>query len=76
MNTTTQTIIEQANALPVTEKIELIDALLAKVDKPDANIDGLWVSDAESPLTAYYYGEIQALALNQELAKYRQLYPF
>jgi len=71
MNTTTQAIIEQANTLSVIEKIELIDALLATVDKPDAALDALLASEAESRLTAYHHGEIQSLDLNQVLAKYR-----
>jgi hypothetical protein len=71
MNTTTQTIIEQANMLSAIEKIELIDALLATVDKPDDAIDALWVNEAESRLAAFHSGEISSLDLNQVLAKYR-----
>lgn len=71
MNTTTQTIIEQANTLSAIEKIELIDALLATVDKPDDAIDALWVNEAESRLAAFHSGEIPSLDLNQVLAKYR-----
>jgi putative addiction module component (TIGR02574 family) len=71
MNTTTQAIVEQAAKLSANEKIELIDALLATVDKPDAEIDALWAVEAESRLSAYQKGEIQALDLNQVLAKYR-----
>lgn len=71
MNTTTQAIVEQAAKLSANEKIELIDALLATVDKPDAEIDALWAVEAESRLSAYQKGEIQALDFNQVLAKYR-----
>lgn len=71
MNTATKAIVEQAAQLSVNEKIELIDALLATVDKPDAEIDALWASEAESRLSAYQSGELQALDLNQVLAKYR-----
>ncbi|MCB5190592.1 addiction module protein [Methylobacillus arboreus] len=71
MNKATQAIVEQAAQLSVNEKIELIDALLATVDKPDAEIDALWASEAESRLSAYRNGELLALDLNQVLAKYR-----
>lgn len=71
MNTATKAIIEQAAKLSANEKIELIDALLATVVKPDAEIDTLWASEAESRLSAYQKGELQALDLNQVLAKYR-----
>jgi putative addiction module component (TIGR02574 family) len=69
MNTATQAIIEQANKLSVNEKIALIDALLATVDKPDAEIDALWALEVESRLSAYQKDEIQALDLNQVLAR-------
>ena len=71
MNITSQAIIEQTSQLSANEKIELIDALLATVDKPDAEIDVLWAKEAESRLAAYQNGEIQILDLNQVLAKYR-----
>ncbi|MGY1488769.1 addiction module protein [Methylobacillus pratensis] len=71
MDTATKAIVEQAAQLSVNEKIELIDALLATVDKPDAEIDALWASEAENRLAAYQNGELQALDLHQVLAKYR-----
>lgn len=71
MNTATKAIVEQAAKLSPNEKIELIDALLATVDKPDAEIDALWATEAESRLAAYQRGEMQALDLNEVLAKYR-----
>ncbi|MDD2833771.1 MAG: addiction module protein [Methylotenera sp.] len=71
MNTISQTITEQANMLSVIEKIELIDALLATVDKPDAQVDALWATEVEDRLAAYHKGEVQSVTLNQVLAKYR-----
>ena len=71
MNVTSENIIKQTSQLSANEKIELIDALLATVDKPDAAIDALWAKEAEDRLAAYQNGEIQALNLNQVLAKYR-----
>lgn len=70
MNTTSQAIIEQAKQLSALEKIEVVDALLASVDKPDNEIDRLWAKEAEDRLAAYHLGEIQTLDLNQVLAKY------
>ena len=71
MNTTSQAIIEQTSQLSANEKIELIDALLAIVDKPDAEIDALWAKEAEDRLAAYHSGAIKALDLNRLFAKYR-----
>lgn len=71
MNSSKQDIIEQAKQLNALEKIELVDVLLASVDKPDAEIDKQWAAEAEDRLAAYRRGEIKALDLNQVLAKYR-----
>ena len=71
MNSSTQAIVEQTSQLSANEKIELIDALLASVDKPDVEIDALWAKEAEDRLVAYSAGTIKTLDLNQVLAKYR-----
>lgn len=72
MNPQSQAVIEQASQLTALEKLEVVDALLASVDKPDAEIDSLWATEAEDRLTAYRRGEIKALELNEVLAKYRK----
>lgn len=71
MNSSTQAIVEQTSQLSANEKIELIDALLASVDKPDVEIDALWAKEAEDRLAAYSAGTLKTLDLNQVLAKYR-----
>ena len=71
MNSTSRAIIEQAKQLSALEKIEVVDALLASVDKPDAEVDKQWANEAEDRLAAYRRGEVKALDLNQVLAKYR-----
>ena len=71
MNSTSQAIIEQAKQLSALEKIEVVDALLASVYKPDAEVDKQWANEAEDRLAAYRRGEVKALDLNQVLAKYR-----
>lgn len=71
MNTSSQAIVEQAKQLTALEIIELVDVLLASVDKPDKEIDKQWANEVEDRLAAYRRGEVKALALNQVLAKYR-----
>lgn len=72
MNPQSQAVIEQANQLTALEKLEVVDALLASVDKPDAKIDALWANEVEDRLAAYRRGEIKALELNEVLVKYRK----
>lgn len=72
MNPHSKAVIEQASTLTALEKLEVVDALLASVDKPDPQIDRLWATEAEDRLAAFRRGEIQALELNEVLAKYRR----
>lgn len=71
MNNVNQAIMEQASKLSAIEKVELIQALLASVDKPDPAIDSLWEKESESRLAAYKCGDIHSLSLNQVLEKHR-----
>lgn len=72
MNPHSQSVIDQASQLTALEKLEVVDALLASVDKPDPEIDRLWAIEAEDRLAAYRRGEIKVLELNEVLAKYRR----
>ncbi|OIQ87783.1 putative addiction module component [mine drainage metagenome] len=72
MNSHSQAVIDQASQLTALEKLEVVDALLASMDKPDLEIDALWAIEAEDRLAAYRHGEIKALELNEVLAKYRR----
>jgi hypothetical protein len=72
MNSHSQAVIDQASQLTALEKLEVVDALLASMDKPDLEIDALWAIEAEDRLAAYRHGEIKALELNEVLSKYRR----
>lgn len=72
MNPHSQAVMEQASQLTAHEKLEVVDALLASMDKPDPQIDQLWAIAAEDRLAAYRRGEIKALELSDVLAKYRR----
>jgi len=65
-------ILKEALNLKPAEKAELIDKLIYSLDKPDAEIDELWVKEAENRIDAYERGEIKAVALEKILEKYKQ----
>lgn len=65
-------VIEQARQLPALERIEVVDALLATIDEADAEIDRLWAIEAKERLAAYRCGEIEAVDMEEVLAKHRQ----
>lgn len=66
-----KTLIMQARKLSPSERLRLVDDILASLDEPDASIDRLWAKEAEERLAAYRRGDIKAIPLEQVLAKYR-----
>ena len=61
----------QARRLPPKEHIELVEDILSSLDRPDGNLDAKWVAEVEDRLAAYRRGEINAIPLEEVLAKYR-----
>jgi len=53
----------QARNLSPSERLELVDDLLASLDEIDPKIDGLWAKEAEDRLAAYRRGELKAVPL-------------
>lgn len=72
MSSKSRVLIEQAQQLPVMERMEMVDALLATIDEPSPEIDRLWIAEAEDRLAAYRRGEIKAIEMEDVLAKYRR----
>jgi len=71
MTEAAKTLSVQARKLSPSERLQLVDDILASLDEPDPNIDRLWTKEAEERLAAYRRGEIKAIPLEQVLAKYR-----
>jgi len=64
-------IAGNALSLPVTQRVELVELLLASLDNPDKKIDELWANEAESRLNAYDEGKIKSISLENVLSKYK-----
>ncbi len=64
-------ILNDALNLSPAEKADLIDNLLSILDKPDRELEELWVQEVESRIDAYEQGKIKALTLKEVLEKYR-----
>ena len=56
-------LLEQALTLNVNERTRLIDELFKSIDKPDEEIDQIWVDEANKRLEAYRKGEIKAVPM-------------
>lgn len=71
MNTTVTAIEEEARKLSPTARLELVDAILGSLDETDSEMDRLWSQEAEERLAAYRRGELQAVSLDEVMAKYQ-----
>lgn len=47
--------------LPPGERLQLVESILATLDKPDPEITAAWSKEAEDRLAAYRRGEIAAV---------------
>lgn len=71
MNAAVNVLRAQAEALPPSERAELIEALMESLDQSDQAIEALWESEAEDRLAAFERGEIVALDEPEALRAYR-----
>jgi putative addiction module component (TIGR02574 family) len=57
----TKTLIDSAMELDPAERFELIDELLHSLDRPDPELDCVWIEEAERRLAAYRTGRMQGI---------------
>jgi putative addiction module component (TIGR02574 family) len=67
---TTKQLCDQARQLPPDERMALVEQILDTLDERDSSLDSQWADEAESRLAAYRRGEVQAIPLNEVIAKY------
>jgi putative addiction module component (TIGR02574 family) len=66
-----QQLFEDIFALPPIEKIDLVERILASLDREDKEIDTLWSQEAENRLNAYHAGKMKSIPLEQIVSKYK-----
>jgi putative addiction module component (TIGR02574 family) len=69
--TTTNHVFNEALTLMPSERAELIDKLIASLDKSDNEIEKRWAKEAEDRIDAYDQGKIKSISLEEVLKKYR-----
>ena len=69
MVASTETLLRQALELPANDRAALVDGLIVSLDKPDPEIDALWLREAESRMAAYRSGELDAVDADQVFAE-------
>jgi len=62
MTRVAQELASLAAKLPPNERLELVESILATLDKPDPEIAAAWAAEAEDRLAAYKRGELTAVS--------------
>ncbi len=70
MNARSKDLVEEVERLPASERIKLVEHLLATLDKPDPEIDRAWAEAGERRLDAYLRGETTARDAEDVLARH------
>ena len=69
MSASAETLLRQALDLPPNERAALVEGLITSLDKPDAELDALWLKEADSRMAAYRSGELDAVDADQVFAE-------
>lgn len=69
MSASAETLLRQALELPPNDRAALVEGLISSLDKPDPELDGLWLKEAESRMAAYRTGELGAIDAHEVFAE-------
>ena len=72
MSTSADKLASEIKDLPDAEKLRLVDAILADLDKPDPEIDRIWAEEARKRWASYKAGHIATVSYEEVMAKYRR----
>ena len=66
VSATSEQILQQVLALPIEERAELLEQLIATFDGPtNPALDELWAAEAHDRLDAYNRGELEAIDVEE-----------
>lgn len=69
MSTSAENLLRQALELSPNDRAALVEGLITSLDKPDAQLDTLWLKEAESRMAAYRAGEVGAIDADEVFAE-------
>ncbi len=70
MSANIEKVLEQALDLAPAERAVVAEGLLSSLDRPDPEIDRLWVAEAESRIEAAERGEMETVPAETVFAKH------
>ncbi len=65
-------IVSEIDSLEDIEKLQLVDVILADLDKPDPEIDKIWAEEARHRWNDYKAGKVKAIPYEDVLSKYKK----
>ena len=71
MSSTTDQLEPEIKSLPDIEKLRLVDAILADLDRPDPEIDRIWAEEAHKRWDAYKAGRLRTISYEEVMSKHR-----
>ena len=71
MSSTADKLEEEIKALADVEKLRLVDAILADLERPDPEIDRIWAEEARKRWAAYKAGRLRTVSYEDVMSKYR-----
>jgi putative addiction module component (TIGR02574 family) len=71
MATSVDKIAEEIRELPDVEKLRLVDTILSDLDKPDPEIDRVWVDEARKRWAAYKADKVPTVSYESVMARLR-----
>ena len=63
-------IVELALKLDPAERFELVDQILHSLDRPDPEMDRIWLEEAERRLAAYRAGKVKGIPVEEIFGKF------
>ncbi len=64
-------IRKQAEGLADSEKLQLVDVLLAGLDKPDPEIDRIWSAESQRRWKAYKAGHMKSVSHKEVMKRFK-----
>jgi len=71
MSQVTDNLLNQIRELPEEEKVQLVDAILSDLYKPDPDIERIWAEEARKRWEAYKAGKLTTVSYEEVMAKHR-----
>lgn len=72
MTKAAEKIASDIHSLGDVEKLHLVDVILRDLDRPDPEIDRIWVDEARKRWNAYKSGKIQSVSYQDVMSKYKR----